>query len=618
MTDISEDRLTSDAALPAAAPRERSKHTAKRFAAESRFKYTGLACVLIAAGFLVLLLSTVIGNGIPAFTFNYLKMSVDLSQKAVNPDAPGDADYRSIINDGVKEALPFVSGRSDRRTARGLVSSGAPIILRQDVLDSPDVLGERRPMSIPLSDTADLYFKGSFGSLNNVTPGEDITIADNDGEITIQASETVFSQFVANAREALGQRAEQLQRRVVALQRSVDKQERIKAAAETVLADNQADQAAKTRAQSRLKGAAEALTGLQSQMNELDSRRSALSERAAATEGTETLTREYPSLFLTAGEGVIKITEAGVRTAKGEVLVPFADTGTLSAGSWALRTFDLPESERKISDKEIIWLEQLKNAGSIESGWNEIFFTRGASREAEMAGIWGAVVGSFLTLIVTLFLSFFIGIAAAIYLEEFAPKNWVTDIIEVNINNLAAVPSIVFGLLGLGILINGVSLGWFTLGGGFPRSAAVTGGTVLALMTLPTIIIASRAALKAVPPSIREAALGVGASKIQTVFHHVLPLAMPGMLTGTIIGMAQALGETAPLLMIGMVAFIVDIPGGPTDPATVLPVQIYMWADFPEQAFQQKTAAAIMVLLAFLVLMNAIAVILRKRFERRW
>lgn len=235
--------------------------------------------------------------------------------------------------------------------------------------------------------------------------------------------------------------------------------------------------------------------------------------------------------------------------------------------------------------------------------------TRGASREPEMAGVWGAVVGSFLTLVVTLAFAFPLGVAAAIYLEEFAPKNRWTTIIEVNINNLAAVPSIVFGLLGLGIFLN-----FF----GFDRSAAYVGGIVLGLMTLPVIIIASRVALRAVPPSIREAALGIGASRLQTVMHHVLPLAMPGIMTGTIIGMARALGETAPLLMIGMVAFVVDIPGGFADPATVLPVQIFMWADFPEPAFEQRTSAAILVLLVFLILMNALAVILRSRFEQRW
>ena len=270
---------------------------------------------------------------------------------------------------------------------------------------------------------------------------------------------------------------------------------------------------------------------------------------------------------------------------------------------------DVPEGDRRVKDQELAWYDALEGDGAVRTVFNTTFFTAGDSREPEQAGIKGAVVGSFLTLLVTLLLSFPTGVLAAVYLEEFAPKNKWTDLIEVNINNLAAVPSIVFGLLGLAVFLS-----FF----GLPRSAPLVGGMVLALMTLPTIIIASRAALKAVPPSVREAALGVGASQMQTVTHHVLPLAMPGILTGTIIGMAQALGETAPLLMIGMVAFIVDVPGGLTDPATVLPVQIYLWADSPERAFVAKTSAAIMVLLAFLVTMNALAVLLRKRFERRW
>ncbi len=269
----------------------------------------------------------------------------------------------------------------------------------------------------------------------------------------------------------------------------------------------------------------------------------------------------------------------------------------------------LPESERRLSDLELTWLDTLAAQGRIKKVWNTTFFTAGDSREPELAGIRGAVTGSFYTLLVTLSLSFPIGVASAVYLEEFAPKNRLTDLIEVNINNLAAVPSIVFGLLGLAVFIN-----FF----GVPRSVPLVGGLVLTLMTLPTIIIAGRAALRAVPPSIREAARGIGASPLQVVFHHVLPLAMPGMLTGTIIGMAQALGETAPLLVIGMVAFIVDIPGGLTEPATVLPVQIYLWADSPELAFLEKTSAAIMVLLLFLVVMNGLAIFLRKRFECRW
>ncbi|MEJ2514725.1 MAG: phosphate ABC transporter permease PstA [Gammaproteobacteria bacterium] len=270
---------------------------------------------------------------------------------------------------------------------------------------------------------------------------------------------------------------------------------------------------------------------------------------------------------------------------------------------------DVPESDRRLTDKQIGWLDQLIADGRMEKKFNTALFTNGDSRDPELAGILGAVKGSFYMLMVTLALSFPIGVAAAVYLEEFAPKNRWTDLIEVNINNLAAVPSIVFGLLGLAVFLN-----FF----GLPRSAPLVGGLVLALMTLPTIIIASRAALKAVPPSIREAALGMGASRMQTTFHHVIPLALPGMLTGTIIGMAQALGESAPLLMIGMVAFIVDVPQGLFDPATALPVQIYLWADSPERAFVERTSAAIIVLLGFLLVMNLLAVLLRRKFERRW
>ncbi|HBC06622.1 MAG TPA: phosphate ABC transporter permease PtsA [Rhodospirillaceae bacterium] len=270
---------------------------------------------------------------------------------------------------------------------------------------------------------------------------------------------------------------------------------------------------------------------------------------------------------------------------------------------------DSPETERRVKDKQIAWFERLENRGLIETVFNTTFFTAGDSREPELAGIFGAAMGSLFTMLVTLLVSFPLAVASAIYLEEFAPVNKWTQTIEVNINNLAAVPSIVFGLLGLAVFIN-----FF----GMPRSAPVVGGLVLALMTLPTIIIAARSALKSVPPSIREAAYGLGASPLQVVTHHVLPLAMPGILTGTIIGMAQALGETAPLLMIGMVAFIVDVPHGALDPATVLPVQIYLWADSPERAFVERTSAAICVLLAFLVIMNVGAVFLRKRFERKW
>lgn len=271
---------------------------------------------------------------------------------------------------------------------------------------------------------------------------------------------------------------------------------------------------------------------------------------------------------------------------------------------------NLPEVQRRVKDNQIAWIDHLQEQGKIQKELNTKFLTQGDSREPEQAGIWGALKGSLYVMLLTLILSFPVGVAAAVYLEEFAPKkNWFVDLIEVNINNLAAVPSIVFGILGLAVYINLF---------GVPRSAPLVGGLVLSLMTLPTIIITTRAALKSVPPSIREAALAVGASKMQVITHHVLPLAMPGILTGSIIGMAQALGESAPLLMIGMVAFVADIPQGFLDPSTVLPVQIFIWADSPERAFIALTSAAIVVLLIFLFLMNLLAIILRKKFETRW
>ena len=269
---------------------------------------------------------------------------------------------------------------------------------------------------------------------------------------------------------------------------------------------------------------------------------------------------------------------------------------------------NLPENERRIDDQELMWIEYLESENLIKKVFNKTLFSSGDSSESEQSGILVALLGSFYALLITLVLSFPIGIATAVYLEEFAPKdNKFVDFIEVNINNLAAVPSIIFGLLGLAIFLN-----FFEM----PRSAPLVGGMVLSLMTLPRIIIPARAALKSVPPSIREGALGLGASNVQAVFNHVLPIATPGMLTGTIIGMAQALGESAPLLIIGMVAFIVDIPQGFTDPATTLPVQIYLWADTPERGFVERTAAVIMVLLIFLVLMNSLAIYLRKKFEK--
>lgn len=412
----------------------------KRYAAERRFKAYGIGAVAIAMGFIAILFTTIISNGLPAFSETVIKLEINVTEDIVDPTKERDpaviasANYRKIVFDQFRALFPEVTSRRDKRDLTKILSSGATFDLQRLVTEDPSLIGTTITLEVPVAADFDLYNKG------------------------------VISR-------------------------------------------------------------------------------------------------------------------------------------------------DVDEDDRRLNDKELTWFDTLVEIGMIETRFNTTFFTNADSRDPELSGILGAAAGSFFTMLVTMMLSFPIAVAAAVYLEEFAPKNKLTQIIEVNINNLAAVPSIVFGLLGLAMFIN-----FF----GLPRSAPLVGGMVLALMTLPTIIIASRAALKAVPPSIREAALGLGASKMQVVGQHVLPLAMPGILTGTIIGMAQALGETAPLLMIGMVAFIVDIPGSITDPATVLPVQVYLWADSPERAFVARTSAAIMVLLGFLIFMNAMAVLLRKKFERRW
>jgi len=319
--------------------------------------------------------------------------------------------------------------------------------------------------------------------------------------------------------------------------------------------------------------------------------------------------RELDRLFSVGAEYDVRdfaLANPGVVGTPTTFLLPLSDDADLFLKGEILA--EVAEGDRKISDRQIAWLSTWLEAGRIDRQLNTRFLTEGDSREPELAGMQGAIRGSILTLLVTLLISFPIGVGAALYLEEFAPRNRWTDLVEVNINNLAAVPSIIFGLLGLAVFLN-----FF----GLPRSAPMVGGLVLALMTLPTIIIAGRAALAAVPPSIREAALALGATPTQAVFHQVLPQAIPGILTGTILGMARALGETAPLLMIGMVAFVADLPSGVSDPSTVLPVQIYLWNDAPERAFVARTAAGIMVLLSFLILMNAAAVWVRSRFESK-
>lgn len=305
---------------------------------------------------------------------------------------------------------------------------------------------------------------------------------------------------------------------------------------------------------------------------------------------------DYVSTGAVAALGTAIKADPTMLSRKETILVPASEGIDLAA-----------KSEGDAADEAAV--ARLKAASALSTRFNAGFLTGSDGTDPTRVGIWGALKGSLLTMGITLLLSFPIGVFSALYLEEYAPRNRWTDLIEVSINNLAAVPSIIFGLLGLAIFLNVLHL---------PRSAPLVGGMTLALMTMPVIVIAGRNAIKAVPPSIRDAALGIGASPVQVVFHHVLPLALPGILTGTIIGMARALGETAPLLMIGMRAFVASPPGGFTDPATVLPVQIFLWSDEVGKGFIEKTSAAIIVLLVFLLTMNSLAIYLRNKFEKKW
>ncbi len=518
---------------------------ARRYGAERRFRLYGLAAILFSMTFLGGLLATIIAEGVGAFTHHYVHLPLAI---------PGDIAAREgAARDQALDRLPY----------RTVVSEGL-----KKLFPFATSRAQRRMTRDLLTAASDIALHDAV----RADPGGVLA----DGAAAVPLSDVADLYLKGAITE------------------------------KTTLPTLGTASITRTNGAVRVRSTAPDFAAL---LQPATARRN--TGAANETAPMQPLDGRLPSFVLHLNGGAVKVTAVsqGGDGIEGEILVPVSRDGAAAAGDWRLERYEVPQDERKFSDREIALIDSLDERGLITRRWNALFFTHGASREPERAGIWGAVVGSFLTMLVTLALSFPIGLAAAVYLQEFAPKNRWTALIEVNINNLAAVPSIVFGLLGVAIFLNVMEL---------PRSAPVVGGMVLALMTLPTIIIASRAALRAVPPSIREAALGIGASRMQTVFHHVLPPAMPGIMTGTIIGMAQALGETAPLLMIGMVAFIVDIPAGFSDAATVLPVQIFMWADFPEPAFRQKTAGAIMVLLAFLILMNILAVVLRRRFERRW
>jgi phosphate transport system permease protein len=537
---------------------------------------------------------------------------VDLSQETLDPNNEGQsvlrrANYDAVVRDGIRSLYPFAESRDDQRTVSSLISSGSAVRVREAVLNDPEAAMRQTSFTVPLDDVADLYFKDLISDEQRFVPTGIASPTGTEGTIQILSTANDFRELLADVKEFLSEEADGVERELAAKERSLER-----AILDLDSYRTRLPNAPEGRAdffQSQIDILERGIVSLGRDIENLTEELADLRSRANTAGADETLSRELPSILVEINGGVVKASRLSATGIEGEVIIPLESTADAVGDEWSIREIVLPERNRQLDDRSLVYLDLLAEQDRVERTFNTVFFTSGASREAELAGIWGAVVGSFFTMVVTLALAFPLGVAAAIYLEEFAPKNRLTQIIEVNINNLAAVPSIVFGLLGLAVFLNVF---------GMPRSAPVVGGMVLALMTLPTIIIASRAALRAVPPSIREGALGVGASKLQTVLHHVLPLAMPGILTGTIIGMAQALGETAPLLMIGMVAFIVDVPSTPLDPSTVMPVQIFMWADFPEVLFRQKTSAAILVLLAFLITMNALAVILRKRFERRW
>jgi phosphate transport system permease protein len=613
MTDIA----TSPGATLVRSRSQNAQLISKRYQAERRFRAYGLVAIGITALFLVVLLGDILRKGLPAFTEHRLAMTITADQSAIDPQNTRDprtllaGDYDTLIRDALRAQFPEVTSRADRKMLLGLLSSGAADDFRAMISANPDLIGKEVSVPVLLSDDADQYLKGAqtgqvtakgTGTLNIATEGDLYRLTSTSSDFT--AAVALVKDYI---RDSLATGSAELDRLNTAIAGNSGETERAEQRLQA--ATQSGDQAAITRATADRDKAAADLASLTSARDLIKARVDDLAQRAEAPQQAEKMTDRLPSLLIEAGGGVFRATELAQGAILAEALIAPTSLEAAAPGAWQTRTLTRPESDRRISDQESVWLERLNESGKVESGLAWRFFTSGDSREPELAGIRGALVGSILTLLVTLGLCLPLGVGAAIYLEEFAPKNRLTDIIEVNINNLAAVPSIVFGLLGLAMFLN-----FF----GLPRSAPLVGGLVLALLVLPTIIIASRAALKAVPPSIKEAALGVGASHQQAIFHHVLPLAMPGIMTGTIIGMAHALGETAPLLMIGMVAFIVDIPGSITDAATALPVQIYLWSDLPEVAFQTKTAAAIIVLLVFLFVMNALAIYLRKRFERRW
>jgi phosphate transport system permease protein len=588
----------------------------RRYAAERRFRYVGAGAVVLGLAFVVILFFDIVSKGYTAFQQTYIKLPVTFSAEEIDPEGTGDpaiigrANFLKLVREGLRSQFPEVSGRSEKRALDSLLSPGAPQQVARMAMEDPSLIGTTQDVWVLANDDIDMFMKGRSTDVDTERGSGIASPTGTTGEIQVLSTVNDFAMILDDVKDFLESEARKAERDLRRLEGNLEEidQELVRGR-EALAAVPAGDEAQRARIEGGIRQLEDRRSALAADVERKRVQAQKLRARADAPGAEERLTADMPSYLVRINGGLVKVTLASATGITGEIFKPLVSDADAAKGEWEILEFETPENARRLKDKQVAWAFTLKENRAIEKKFNTIFFTHGASREPELAGIAGALVGSLYTLLLTLLFSFPIGVGAAMYLEEFAPKNRITDLIEVNINNLAAVPSIVFGLLGLAVFIN-----FF----GVPRSTPLVGALVLTLMTLPTIIIASRAALKSVPPSIREGALGVGASPLQTQFHHVLPLAMPGMLTGTIIGMAQALGETAPLLMIGMIAFIVDIPGGFTDPSTVLPVQIFLWADSPEIGFVERTSAAIMVLLGFLIVMNLTAVLLRKKFERRW
>lgn len=562
----------------------------QRHRAEQRFQAYGLTAITLAVLFLTLLVGSILTQSLAAFTAHRLTLPVTLERELVDPRGDGSeaslrrGSYNAALQAALRDQFPTVHGVGELRELFGIYSAVNASRLLTDVVNNPDLVGQSVDFEFPISDDADRYLKGASVSERQIDMNASLSIEIAGNVARLEAQEAVLAPFADRLRQVMADRANRYaaaaEAALASARQTIDPDER-----EILEAEAQRAQMRVQQLNERLRPGADFLLG----------------------------PRE-PSLLVRAGDTIVRLTSitSGGREATGEVLL--ADQAwSGSVTRWSFWEIETPAATRLITDRQMVFVRLLEERGLVRNAFNALLFTNADSREPELAGVRGALIGTILTMVITIFLAVPVGVGAAIYLEEFAPRNRLTRLIEVNINNLAAVPSIVFGLLGLAVFINAF---------GLPRSTPLLGGMVLALMTLPTVIISSRAALKAVPPSIREAALGVGASRTQAVFHHVLPLAMPGMLTGSIIGLAQALGETAPLLMIGMVAFVADAPNfgftGFTDPSTVMPVQIFIWSTSAERAFEARTAAAILVLLVLMVLFNAVAIYLRRKYERRW